>query len=62
MKLSAFCGVSIDGFLARPDHSLGFLETGEQEPHGFEEIFSRVDVVVFGRKTFEVVLTGADEY
>jgi dihydrofolate reductase len=57
MKLSVFCGVSVDGFLARPDHSLDFLETGEQEPHGFEEFFNSIDVVVIGRKTFEVVLT-----
>ena len=57
MKLSVFCGVSVDGFLARPDHSLDFLETGEQEPHGFEEFYRSVDVVVIGRKTFEVVLT-----
>jgi dihydrofolate reductase len=34
-----------------------FLETGEQEPHGFEEFYSTLDVVVIGRKTFEVVLT-----
>jgi dihydrofolate reductase len=57
MKLSVFCGVSVDGFLARPDHALDFLGTGEQEPHGFEEFYGSVDVVVIGRKTFEVVLT-----
>ncbi len=57
MKLSVFCGVSLDGFLARPNHSLDFLHTGEQEPHGFEEFYDRVDIVVIGRKTFEVVLT-----
>jgi dihydrofolate reductase len=57
VKISVFCGVSVDGFLARPDHSLDFLDTGEQEPHGFEEFYSSVDVVVIGRKTFEVVLT-----
>lgn len=57
MKLSVFCGVSVDGFLARPDHALDFLDTGEQEPHGFEEFYASVDVVVMGRKTFEVVLT-----
>ena len=49
--------MSVDGFLARPDHSLDFLDTGEQEPHGFEEFYASVDVVVIGRKTFEVVLT-----
>jgi len=57
VKLSVFCGVSVDGFLARPDHALDFLGTGEQEPHGFEEFYGSVDVVVIGRKTFEVVLT-----
>jgi dihydrofolate reductase len=57
MKLSVFCGVSVDGFLARPNHGLDFLGTGEQEPHGFNEFYSSVDVVVIGRKTFEVVLT-----
>ncbi len=57
MKISVFCGVSVDGFLARPDHSLDFLDTGGQEPHGFEEFYDSVDVIVIGRKTFEVVLT-----
>jgi dihydrofolate reductase len=56
MKLSVFCGVSIDGFLARPNGALDFLDAGGQEPHGFEEFFSSVDVMVIGRKTFEVVL------
>ncbi|HXW89961.1 MAG TPA: dihydrofolate reductase family protein [Terriglobales bacterium] len=57
MKLSVFCGVSVDGFLARPNHALDFLRTGEQEPHGFEEFYGSVDVVVIGRRTFDVVLT-----
>ena len=56
MKLSVFCGVSVDGFLARPNHALDFLDSGGQVPHGFEEFFASVDVVVIGRKTFEVVL------
>jgi dihydrofolate reductase len=56
MKLSVFCGVSVDGFLARPDDGLDFLDAGGQAPHGFEEFFASVDVVVLGRRTFEVVL------
>ena len=62
MKLSVFCGVSVDGFLARPDDALDFLRTGEQEPHGFEEFYASVDVVVIGRKTFEVVLTLSNKW
>lgn len=56
MKLSVFCGVSVDGFLARPNHALDFLETGEHESHGYDEFYASVDVVVIGRRTFEVVL------
>jgi dihydrofolate reductase len=55
MRLSVFCGLSVDGFLARPDDTLDFLETGEREPHGFTEFFASVDVVVIGRRTFDVV-------
>ena len=55
MNLTVFCGVSVDGFLARPDHALDFLDAGGQEPHGFDEFYASVDVVVIGRKTFEVV-------
>lgn len=56
MKLSVFCGVSVDGFLARRDDTLDFLRAGEQEPHGFGEFLASVDVVVLGRRTFEVVM------
>jgi dihydrofolate reductase len=55
MQLSVFCGVSVDGFLARPDDSFDFLQAGEQEPHGFKEFLASVDVVAIGRRTFDVV-------
>jgi dihydrofolate reductase len=55
IKLSVFCGVSVDGFLARRDDTFDFLLSGEQQPHGFEEFLASVDVVVIGRRTFEVV-------
>ena len=56
MKTSVFCGASVDGFIARPDDGLDFLHTGEQGPHGFEEFYGNVDVVLIGRRTFDVVL------
>lgn len=56
MKLSVFCGVSVDGFLARPDDSVDFLDSGEHVPHGYEEFIKSVDVVVIGRKTYEFVV------
>jgi dihydrofolate reductase len=48
--------VSVDGFLARQDDTFDFLGTGEQEPHGFTEFLASIDVVVLGRRTFEVVM------
>lgn len=56
VKLSVFCGVSVDGFLARPNHALDFLEAGGQESHGYDAFYASVDVIVIGRRTFEVVL------
>ena len=57
MKLSVFCGISVDGFLARPDDGLDFLDAGGEEPHGYEEFYDSVDVIVIGRRTFDVVLS-----
>jgi len=54
MKLSVFCGVSVDGFLARPNHTFDFLDTPGQGPHGFDEFWSSVDAVLIGRRTFNV--------
>ena len=55
MRVSVFCGTSVDGFLARPDDTFDFLQTGESVPHGFTEFLDSVDVVVMGRRTFDVV-------
>ena len=56
MKISVFCGTSVDGFLARPDGALDFLPPGGGEPHGYDEFIATVDTIVIGRKTFETVL------
>ena len=56
MKTSVFCGISVDGFLARHDGTLDFLEHGGQEPHGYAEFIATIDVLVWGRNTYEIVL------
>ena len=55
MKVSVFCGTSVDGFLARTNDTFDFLDTPGSGPHGFTEFFNTVDVVVIGRRTFDVV-------
>ena len=51
-----YVGLTIDGFLARPDGALDFLPTPSDpnEDFGFAD-FASVDVVVMGRKTFDQV-------
>jgi dihydrofolate reductase len=56
MTVSVFVGISVDGFMARPDGALDFLPPGGGEPHGYTEFMATVDALVIGRKTFETVL------
>jgi dihydrofolate reductase len=54
--VSVFIGVSVDGFIARPNGDLDFLPPDGGEPHGYNEFIATVDALVIGRKTFETVL------
>jgi len=49
-------GVSVDGFIARPNGTLDFLPQNGGEPHGYAEFFASIDALVIGRNTFETVL------
>lgn len=53
-----YIAASLDGYIARPDHSLDWLmkQPTEGEEQGFEEFMASVDGLVMGRKTYEVVL------
>lgn len=57
---SVFCGVSLDGFIARPDGALDFLEgdgTAEMGDHGYDAFMAGIDAIVMGRNTFEKVMS-----
>ena len=56
MRTTVFVGVSLDGFLARPNGDLDWLPPGGGPEHGYEAFFASVDALVVGRKTYEVVL------
>lgn len=65
---TVFCGVSLDGFIARADGDIDWLEApvpaGQAAPSGsgaeavpdFEALLARVDHLVMGRATFQKVL------
>lgn len=56
-KCSIFCGVSLDGFIARPNGELDWLSGGgPPDDHGYDDFVATVDALVIGRKTYETVL------
>ena len=53
-----YVGTSLDGFIADKDHGLDWLNNvanPHQDDMGFAEFMSRIDALVMGRKTFEIV-------
>jgi dihydrofolate reductase len=54
VKISVFVGISVDGFLARPNGALDFLPD-DPEDHGYHDFVATVDALVVGRGTFDVV-------
>src|SRR3954471_14291389 len=72
---SVFLGMSVDGFIARLDGTLSFLDGGAEPPEegdaptpddgeggdfGFAEFVSSVDAVLMGRSTYEFIRPFAD--
>ncbi len=60
--VSVFVATSLDGFIARLDGSLDWLDAQNTkvppgEDCGFNAFFDSVDTLILGRKSFELVLT-----
>ncbi len=56
IRFAVFIAVSLDGFIARPDGGLDWLERFHDEEHGYGAFFASVDAVVIGRGTYDTVL------
>lgn len=61
IRSSVFIATSLDGYIARQDGSIDWLENANQlvpagEDCGYFEFIAGVDVLVMGRNTFEKVL------
>jgi dihydrofolate reductase len=59
MKASIYIGTSLDGFIAREDGDIEWLEqfADEKAIQAYEEFISKIDAIVIGRGTFEKILT-----
>ena len=52
-----FIATSVDGFIAREDDGLDWLEVaGSEEDHGFAAFMARMDGLVIGARTYRMVL------
>lgn len=59
-ECAVFVGVSLDGFIARPNGDLDWLMGeggGDSAEYGYNEFIAAIDAIVMGRRTFEKVLT-----
>jgi dihydrofolate reductase len=56
VRLAAFIAVSVDGFIARQDGRIDWLDPFHDEDHGYGAFFASVDTLVIGRGTYETVL------
>lgn len=56
MKISVYIATSIDGFIARSDGGLDWLQHDPgDEDYGFNAFFQSIDTMVMGRGTYEFV-------
>lgn len=63
-KISIYIAASIDGYIARKDDSLDWLDRvgGFDDDYGFKKHVDNIDALIIGRKTYEVATTVPDPY
>lgn len=65
-KISLFIAMSLDGYIAKPNDDLSFLNLvqREGEDYGYAKFTGSIDTLIIGRKTYDYVLknVGASHY
>jgi dihydrofolate reductase len=58
MRCSVYIATSVDGFVAGPNDELDWLSSVERpgEDYGYKAFMDTIEVLVMGRRTYEVVL------
>ncbi|HQS34097.1 MAG TPA: dihydrofolate reductase, partial [Sediminibacterium sp.] len=61
-KLILYISMSLDGYIAKLNDDLQFLELVEKEgeDYGYENFISTVDTIIIGRKTFDWIIGQVD--
>lgn len=57
-QCSVYIATSLDGFIARPDGAVDWLNPMHQdgEDYGYRRFFDSIDAIVFGRNTYDLAL------
>lgn len=62
-KLCLFIAMSLDGYIAKPDGDISFLDemSQEGEDYGYNAYIETIDIVILGRKTYDKILSMGNE-
>ncbi len=63
-KLILYIACSLDGYIAKPNDDLSFLDSMqiENEDYGYNEFTASVDTVILGRRTYDWVMERVPEF
>jgi dihydrofolate reductase len=63
-RVILYIAMSLDGFIAKEDDNIDFLTTVELpgEDYGYSSFLKDIDTVIWGRKTYDKVLTLSTDY
>lgn len=63
-KLFIYIACSLDGYIAKPNDDLSFLDVAakEGEDYGYADFISTIDTVIVGRKTYDWVMKQVGEF
>lgn len=61
-KVTVYIACSIDGYIAREDGSLDFLDQvgSSDDDYGYSELINNIDCLIMGRKTYETACTAPE--
>ena len=62
MKIIGYIATSADGYIATHDGSVDFLTPYQHIDCGYEQFIQNIDVVIMGRKTYEVICAFGGEW
>jgi len=63
-KLILYIAASLDGYIAKPNDDLSFLDAMQQEgeDYGYHDFIASIDTIIVGRKTYDWVMKQVPEY